>query len=367
MAFNPIPLSAAQKPAPSRKYASLQVGRAIAALLVVLHHVSSFVGGEPHLWVHPAIGQWFAGTSLGVSFFFVLSGIVILTAHWKDIGNPGKVLPYLGKRFRRIYPIYWVVLALVLCGQLRHVDPGFPFHRDPYVILSSILLVHIHSSETNLVVAWTLFHEIAFYAVFALALLHKRIGTCLIALWLAASLFSFHSRGSVYDWSFFASIHILFAFGMAAAWILRQKRVPLPGLLLIAGSFLFFGVIAYTGSLGYISEGTYLASGFGSMLALLGASELERLERLHVPQFLIFLGDASYAIYLLHYPVISHLAPICFRLDAHLHLPIALWMLLLIAIGTAAGCLLHVAVERPLLDWLRRADRQSSQSVAQTA
>ncbi len=138
----------------------------MAALLVVLHHVSSFVGGEPRLWVHPAIDRWFAGTSLGVSFFFVLSGIVILTAHWNDFGHPASLRSYLRKRFQRIYPIYWIILVPVLCGQLSHTDPLFPFHRDPYVVLSSILLVHIHSNETNLVVAWSLFHEIVFYVIF---------------------------------------------------------------------------------------------------------------------------------------------------------------------------------------------------------
>jgi peptidoglycan/LPS O-acetylase OafA/YrhL len=91
-------LTATQTPTidtPRRKYLSLQAGRAIAALLVVLHHVSSFIGTEPHLWIHPRIGRWLAGPSLGIAFFFVLSGTVILTAHWNDIGNPASLRSYL--------------------------------------------------------------------------------------------------------------------------------------------------------------------------------------------------------------------------------------------------------------------------------
>jgi exopolysaccharide production protein ExoZ len=140
------------------KYRSLQAGRAVAALQVVLHHVSSFADGEPKLWAHPQIGRWLAGPSLGVAFFFVLSGVVILTAHWNDVGKPSAIFSYVRKRFIRIYPIYWVVLAMVLAGQLRHLDTDFPFHHDPCVILSSVLLVHVYSTETNMVVAWTLFH-----------------------------------------------------------------------------------------------------------------------------------------------------------------------------------------------------------------
>jgi len=171
-------LTATQTPTidtPRRKYLSLQAGRAIAALLVVLHHVSSFIGTEPHLWIHPRIGRWLAGPSLGIAFFFVLSGTVILTAHWNDIGNPASLRSYLRKRLVRIYPIYWFVL--VLWGQLRLPGTQYPLHHDPWVILSSVLLVHIHSSETNLVVAWTLFHELAFYAMFAAVLLHKRMAS----------------------------------------------------------------------------------------------------------------------------------------------------------------------------------------------
>ena len=171
----------------------------------------------------------------------------------------------------------------------------------------------------------------------------------------------------VHDWSFFASIHLLFAMGMFAAWVLRRKKVPSPDALLILGTLIFFGVVLYSGYLGYISQATYLASGVGATLALLGASELEWFGRISVNKWLIFLGDASYSIYLIHYPVISKLARICFRLDAHLHLPIGLWMLLLISAGTAAGCLLHIIVERPLLNWLRRSDRRSPQPVAQPA
>ncbi|WP_263382315.1 acyltransferase family protein [Granulicella arctica] len=349
-----------------RNYAVLQAGRAIAALLVVLHHVSSFVGGEPRLWSYPQIGRWLMGTSLGVAFFFVLSGIVILTAHWHDIGDAATVWSYATKRVLRIYPIYWLVLALVLCGQLTHADLQFPFHRDPYVVLSSILLIHIHSTETNLVVAWTLFHEMAFYAVFATLLINRRIGVFLLTLWFCASLVSLFKDGAQTS-ATFPAIHLLFGFGMFAAWLLQKKQVPVPRLMLLAGTFLFCAAVAYSGQIGSLTPRTYMVSGFGSMLALLGASEMERFQRLSIPRWLVFLGDASYAIYLIHYPVISHLAHLCFRLDAHLHLPVGLWMLMLLLAGTGAGSLLHVVVERPLLNWLRRSGATSARQVTQTA
>ncbi len=36
---------------------------------------------------------------LGVYFFFVLSGFIILFAHWKDLGRPGQLKRYAWRRF----------------------------------------------------------------------------------------------------------------------------------------------------------------------------------------------------------------------------------------------------------------------------
>lgn len=304
------------------------------------------------------MARWTSGPQLGVAFFFVLSGIVILTAHWKDVGNPATVPSYLWKRFRRIYPVYWLVLAVVLCSQLTSSNPEFAYKHSPFVILSSILLVHIHSDQTNLAVAWTLFHEVMFYAVFALALLHKRVGTVLVALWLLLSPVNLaHPATPILPQNFFSPLHILFAMGLLAAWLLRRGNIPQPTPLLIFGTLIFSGSIAFAGWAGHTAETTYLSAGLGSTLALLGAAELETQGRLRTHRWLAFLGDASYSIYLIHFPVVSTVARIAFRLDPQPRLPLGLWMLLMFAAGTIAGCLLHVFVERPLLKWLGRPHR----------
>jgi len=346
-----------------RQYASLQAGRGLAALLVVVHHVCFFATGTPHLWQRPAIARWTAGPQLGVAFFFVLSGIVILTAHWKDIGNPASVPSYLWKRFRRIYPVYLLVLAPVLCSQLTSSNPEFVYKHDPFVILSNILLVHIHSSQTNLAVAWTLFHEVMFYAVFALILLHKRMGATLIAVWLLLSLVNLAPGGSVLPQNFFSPLHLLFAMGLVAAWLLRQQNIRQPTLLLTAGAFVLLACIVYAGWAGQASKITYVSAGLGSTLALLGAAELETQGRLRTPRWLAFLGDASYSIYLIHFPVVSTVGRIAFRLDPQPRLPLGVWMLLMFATGTIAGCLLHMFVERPLLKWLGGSRRPAERSI----
>ena len=65
----------------------LQAGRALAALAVVAFHLSTAFS-DPRYGSH-SIGQAFTRHgNLGVDFFFVLSGFIILNAHARDIGRP---------------------------------------------------------------------------------------------------------------------------------------------------------------------------------------------------------------------------------------------------------------------------------------
>lgn len=351
MAGSALPQDGAPLRVSHRQYMSLQAGRGLAALLVVLHHSGLVVGREPALWNRSDIFRWMMGPRLGVSFFFVLSGMVILTAHRKDIGRPAGLRRYLWKRFRRIYPIYWLVLALVLCGQFFSANPESAANRNPFVLLSSVLLIHIHSSDsTVLVVAWTLFHEVMFYAMFAVAILNKRLGAVLFAIWSTTSLLNF--RWNVLPENLCSPLHLLFGMGMVSAWFLLRGKIPRPGMLLALGGLIFAGSVIYAGWKGQVNLLSFLTSGLGTALALPAAAEMERLQRLSVPRWASFLGEASYSIYLIHLPLIRAFGRLCYRLDSHLHWPVPFWMLLLLAVGTGAGCLLHVWIERPLLSRL---------------
>ena len=80
--------------------------RGLAVLPVVLLHVGVAVLPSSRLLGAVTRG-WY-----GVDLFFVLSGFIICHVHWNDIGRPEQVRSYFWKRFVRIYPTYWVALAL---------------------------------------------------------------------------------------------------------------------------------------------------------------------------------------------------------------------------------------------------------------
>ena len=97
------------------KLLSLQAGRGVAAIGVVFDHVS-LIMAQPEYGAHNVLASVTQYGILGVNFFFVLSGFIILMAHYKDIGQPRSVGSYAYRRVIRIYPIYWVFLALYLAG-----------------------------------------------------------------------------------------------------------------------------------------------------------------------------------------------------------------------------------------------------------
>ena len=118
----------------SKNIESLQAARGIAAVLVAICHSAAFIGEEPGLWHRVPIYVWLRGTALGVQLFFVISGIVIYRAHRKDFDQPSKVGLFCWKRFRRIYPLYWIFLSLTLLKHRAVVDVASSYQRLPSVI-----------------------------------------------------------------------------------------------------------------------------------------------------------------------------------------------------------------------------------------
>ncbi len=329
------------------KLTSIQACRGIAALLVVLYH-TNMVFSEPRYWNSKPFGTVFDFGYAGVEFFFVLSGFIILHVHWSDLSRPRRVSRYLWKRFRRIYPIYWVVLfAIVPVFLLVHW--GYEFQRNPMVILSSAMLVPLRNQDTCLPVAWTLYHEVLFYVVFAVSILNVRVGSLLLCVWLAGSI--------LYPDLFVTSpYHLFFGMGAGCALILRYQKIRLRALVAALGICLFAGagwLDLHTGDSFLLREKLLIEFlyGAGSSLAILGLVELERSAALKAGGLMLLLGDASYAIYLIHDPVLAMLGKI-FAAAGLLQLPAQLSFIVFVGCATAAGVALHLWIERPLLRYL---------------
>ncbi|MFZ3484870.1 acyltransferase family protein [Sphingomonas sp. 3-13AW] len=332
----------------------LQAGRGVAALLVVLYHLGGSIIGDPKFWNVEVDGGLFRFGHEGVAFFFVLSGFIILHAHLADLGRPERLGEYLFKRATRIYLPYWVVLFPLIAIYGAVPTLGRPEISAPAVMLNSPLLVGA-TSHATLAVAWTLFHEVAFYALFAVTVLDRRAGVLLLTLWQLACLASLALPAAPHY--ALHPINLLFGMGMAAR-LLMAGPVPAPRAIMAAGIALFVTLgllLNYTRLID--SHTSSLLFGAASFLFVLGGVAAESRGLIAAPVALTRLGDASYSLYLVHFPVLSLLARML-RTGPLSATPAPVAYVLLAGGAIAAGLAFHHAVERPLLRLVTRLVRR---------
>lgn len=213
---------------------SLQVFRGLAALAVVLHHTSvstnAFVQSVPAAWLRA-----FGMGSLGVDFFFVLSGFIIMHAHMREACEPSAIKPYLARRLARIFPAYWPI-GLAMLG-LYAVLPGLSASGGrEFSYISSIALVPANLPPA-LSVAWTLVHELLFYAVFMLWFVSRRAFWFGLVLW--ATVIAMTSvSGDPTGWLryLFSPLNVDFMLGVIAATLHGRASMRFdPGMMIAGG------------------------------------------------------------------------------------------------------------------------------------
>lgn len=339
---------------------TLQAGRAMAAIFVAFYHVYTELFNGGSYWPKIQTFSPFSFGHSGVDYFFVLSGFVIYYVHNKDINRPERLSVFFLKRFSRIYPIYWLILiAVVLVGLLLPLTKGAATGGISN-FLSSFFLIAIaerdySNPQTIIPVAWTLFHEVMFYAVFSLLILNRKLGAIAMALWLAGSVFSMGSDAPTLLSVYFAPIHMLFLFGAIVGWFYIHREAKRPAVWLFLGIVLFFVTGYFEVSQPELvpRQLSSLPIGIASAMILFGAAFLERYGRLAVPAILVFLGNASYSIYLLHQPLEVLIAKGARFSQMFKTVPSAIWFWLIPIGAIGMASVFHVVVERRVLLFAR--------------
>ncbi len=343
-------------------YHSLQICRALAALMVVCFHVSGNLHRDRYMGAAAeGIQRLFSFGDAGVPFFFVLSGFIVTWVHWRDFHHPERLGRYLFKRASRIYPVYWLVFALAYAA--AWLTPGLrdTLPQDAATLVKSLLLIPQDKGITGgtgapvLFVAWTLQYEMAFYAVMALAIVRPAL------LMLPVALFALNLWGQAFGTGvlqdFFANPRVfLFALGVGVAGLARSAA-PLPHARVWAVAFAcgfasLAGLEVAQGRQDWPIDAVLLYGGVSAGLVW----ALVRSEDQGVPvspsSWMARLGDASYALYLLHVPVMSLLCKSVMHLG--LRGPAGAWAALGLVV---AGCCVtalafHVWLERPMTQWI---------------
>ena len=338
---------------------TVQVYRGLAVLLVVLYHGTIIVANR--YGIPPFFDIFRLGFS-GVHLFFVLSGFIILTAHVKDIGVPGRLAWYVNRRLIRIYPIYWIIFFIWGGWRLISVKP------DIKGFVLNALLFMWKGEKLIIPVSWTLVYEIIFYAIFAVLVISKRIGVIVIVIWFVSILL-------IKDKASHQVLHplnLMFIFGMTTAglffWI-KKLNAGLRNIIsvtsFVLGAMMFLGTAVYYSTLTVDkliwSEHPVTIIGFGIASALLIlASASESIENFFMKRYLLVLiGNASYSIYLVHiqFEKIAFDAvksvDLIWQEGGHGQIISDMLLVFIVLVAVLCGIIIHLMIERPLLSFLR--------------
>lgn len=279
--------------------------RFFLALWVVFHHLTG-----PGMMLASYANGLVRGGYLAVTTFFVLSGFVLTRGYASIDWTVQSLKRYAAARFARIYPVYLLSLAAVAPFIAADPTPGKPFYLAMHLPLLQGWLGPIPVSWNT--PAWSLSCEMFFYAVFplALALLPKPkwTGTLLLAA-VATCLTRILWRAGVSD-GVKPLIHLSdFLMGIAAAGIYELllrggRQAPKGWWLYMPAGVLALGMIANPELLPApldITSTLRPLNALGLIGLALGGGTVARLLATPICEFL---GKSSYALYILHVPLL---------------------------------------------------------------
>jgi exopolysaccharide production protein ExoZ len=332
------------------KLLPLELCRFLAAVLVACLHA----GASINKWYGYDIRE-VRNFSAGVDFFFVLSGFVMIYAHWHDIGRPDRVKRYCAKRFLRIYPPYWVITALIVTIYLLDPSYGDENRRDLAKLFCSIFLLP-YTSQPVIGQAWTLVHEMFFYGLFSLVIIFGRkalfgfvVWAICILLWQAPHINDYQSDPLfAFPVSFYLSpYNIEFIFGVGIGLLVRGGWHYLSRTLALCGITLFVLALIFVDYRIVGDLVARLAFSAAAAIAVLGLASLPWRIPVRLAATMVILGAASYPLYLVHPMIETVVIHVLLKFgSAH----VSPWVVMVILVSSAivGGLLFAYGVERPL-------------------
>lgn len=344
-----------------RNFPALTGIRAVAALLVFLHHYGP---GVPALQ-HPLLLAVFGQCHVGVTLFFVLSGFLIANRYW-SVGL-GDLPAFLLRRAGRIMPLYLLITAVVFVYPwwARESDGVFPLA----LFLANATLLRGWFADlwnTGIVQGWSLTAEMTFYclalpllwcvrrnplALLVVPVLFIATGMVLVEALNGQAPYGFLGSRTFFFGITFPGRCVEFLAGMALAWAMREPAWDaLPRKATLIGAVLCCGLVCisaalradYADPVGVVLLSVCLPLGIAVLFAgLMG--ERSWVRRMLESRPFQVMGRASYAFYLIHMGLIFQL------IDRHSpSLIVTLLVLQMIA------WLLFYTIEDPCNRWFKK-------------
>jgi peptidoglycan/LPS O-acetylase OafA/YrhL len=315
---------------PFARYESLTAWRGIACLSIVIFH--SLFNGDlsivPESRTSVALVEILRRFWIGVPLFFVISGYCVLASADRLRHQNAPVKEFFWRRFRRIYPPYWIWLTLAgLTVYLveTFIQPGFfrwgmitnPAGLTPWQWIGNLTLTETWRSNFTLGVqwmwlspAWTLAYEEQFYIVVGLMLIATRRfffqGFALVTLVVViGTVYPFW--GPKAEGTFLDGKWIMFAAGILVYFVVNYSTPHRRFWLCL---LLWFGILTALADPRQLLNSRvdepnqmYLAAFSFALLAIFLHRRDQQLVNCPVLRPFFYCGEMCYSIYLVHWPV----------------------------------------------------------------
>lgn len=336
------------------KISQITFTRFLAAMAIVISHFNK----DLFLYKINYISDIFLHANVGVSYFFILSGFIMIVAyHRKD---KIEYFDYYRNRFARIYPLY--VLGLLLYLITRYSN--FSFYKGFLYLFGLQSWIPGEAMILNFP-GWSISVEFLFYLLFPWLYNYlyskgnKSIWIITVIIWIITQVFcNLYSASSYYQGPHTESHELLYYFplmhineflagNLAGLYFVKnsgQKNYDVPvviifGLLLL--SLIFLPLFYHNGLMAIL---------FIPLIILISRNN-GVLTKIFSLKPLQYLGEASYAVYITHIPVLYILRELLKQGNYNFSIDIVFGIYIVVLVITCI--LFYQFIEKPLRDYLK--------------
>ncbi|WP_081413975.1 acyltransferase family protein [Chryseobacterium daeguense] len=337
------------------KISQITFTRFVAAIAIVISHFNK----DLFLYKIKYISDIFLRANIGVSYFFILSGFIMIVAYHRK----AKIdyLDFYRNRFARIYPLYVLGLLLYLVTKYS----GFSFYRL-FLYLSGLQSWIPGDALVLNFPGWSISVEFLFYLIFPLLYNHfyskenKSIWVITALIWIGTQFFTnlYVNSGAYkgphtvsYEFiHYFPLLHVneFLAGNLAGLFFIknfRERNYDITIVLIFTAvllSLIFIPLNFHNGLMAvlFIPLIYFISCNKGLLTTVFSLKPLE------------YLGEISYAVYIVHIPVLYILRMVLWEYFQIYESNSVFWIYMAVLLLVSA--VFYQFIEKPLREYLKK-------------
>lgn len=338
------------------KLENLQILRGFSAILVCCFHATNTLNDDNYNYGDLLFGHG----GIGVPVFFIISGfIMVLTTNNLTTNKYFNFRLFLIKRIIRIVPLYFILTIFYI--QIKDTIPGFM--NDGLIRFIKVFLFIPYEEAPPLYVGWTLNFEFFFYLLFSISLLFEKkryvflyaiilILVLGIPLMFNSEVVLNENKVNYFNNDYFnlatSPLLLQFLLGVLLGNLYEYVNIKKKHTLLFFIISIIIFIIYYFRLFSFIQSDLIICGLLVFSILLIDKN------RFKVPnnKFLIYLGDISYSLYLIH-PIIIYSLPIVFKyMDIYVNPKILFFLILILTFFSSM--ITYELIEKKLTIYLKK-------------